>query len=417
MSALITINRIGAKGDGVADTESGSVFIARGIPDDVFRMNSENSFDLETPSPHRVKAFCSVFGQCGGCVIQEADDETYTKWKKALVETTLAPLGLSDRVSSFIDAHGKGRRRVTFHARRREGETMIGFMRQKSHEVIDLDICPVLVPSLQKSASLLKPLARLVLKNDKPIDLAVTATISGLDVDIRGHGPASPELRLKLTREAEALDLARLSLHGDVIVERRAPKLHIGKADVVLPPGSFLQATEAGEAALQQEVLSHVKEPKHIADLFSGVGTFALRLAELASVHAVEAEVSSIHAIARATRDVAGLKPITTETRDLFRRPLVPQELNAFDHVVIDPPRAGAEAQMRLLASSSVPRVISVSCHLGSFQRDAALLLAGGYQLVKVSVIDQFRYSTHCETVALFERAPTKAKAKRRLLG
>jgi 23S rRNA (uracil1939-C5)-methyltransferase len=289
-------------------------------------------------------------------------------------------------------------------------------MRQKSHEVIDVDSCPVLVSALQESASLLKPLARLVLKSDKPIDLGVTATLSGLDVDIRGHGPASPELRMKLTREAEALDLARLSLHGDVIVERRAPKLHIGKADVTLPPGSFLQATESGEAALQQEVLSHLKEPKRVADLFAGIGTFALRLAEYASVHAVETEASSIHALARATRDVAGLKPITTETRDLFRRPLVPQELNTFDHVVIDPPRAGAEAQMRLLASSSVARVISVSCYLGSFQRDAALLLAGGYQLVKVSVIDQFRYSTHCETVALFEREPTKAKAKRRRL-
>jgi 23S rRNA (uracil1939-C5)-methyltransferase len=228
MSALITIDRLGVKGDGVADTESGPVFITRGIPGDVYRVISENNFDLETPSPHRVKAFCSVFGQCGGCVIQEADDETYAKWKKALVETALAPLGLSDRVSSFINAHGKGRRRVTFHARRREGEIIIGFMRQKSHEVIDVDSCPVLVPALQECASLLKPLARLLLKNDKPIDLAVTSTVSGLDVDIRGHGPASPELRMKLTREAEALDLARLSLHGDVIVERRAPNLHIG---------------------------------------------------------------------------------------------------------------------------------------------------------------------------------------------
>lgn len=421
MTQRVTIERIGAKGDGVAETDKGPLFIPRGIPGDVFRIDPDAAIDeifhLETPSPHRVKAFCSLFGQCGGCAIQEADAKTYTQWKKGLVESALSPLGLSDRVDDLIEAHGKGRRRVTFHARRRDGDVVVGFMRAKAHELIDLHACPLLVPPLQDSAQRLKPLALLLLKSDKPIDLAITATACGLDVDLRGHGPASPELRIKLTREAELLDLARLSLHGDIIVERRAPLITIGKADVILPPGCFLQATDAGESILQREVLSHLKEPKRVADLFAGIGTFALRLAEQAPVHAVESEASSLNALARASRDISGLKPITVETRDLFRRPLVPQDLNGFDHVVIDPPRAGAEAQMRMLASSRVPRVISVSCHLGSFARDAALLLAGGYQLNKVTVIDQFRHSAHCELVGLFERITERAKPKRRLLG
>lgn len=421
MMQRVTINRIGAKGDGVAETGSGPIFIPRGIPGDVFQINSdraaETPYILEHPSSHRVAPLCNVFGICGGCTLQEADQRTYLQWKKGLVETALAPLGLSDRVTNFIDAHGVGRRRVTFHARRRDGDIVIGFMRQKSHDVIDLETCPVLVPPLQTCAPVLKPIARLLLKSEKPIDLAVTATLSGLDMDIRGHGPASPELRMKLTREAERLDLARLSLHGDIIVERRAPQIRVGKAEVIVPPGSFLQATETGEATLQREVLAHLREPKRIVDLFSGIGTFALRLAEQAGVHAVESEASSLHALSRATRDVTGLKPLTTEARDLFRRPLVPHELNAFDHVVIDPPRAGAEAQMRTLASSKVQRIISVSCHVGSFVRDAAILLAGGYQLGKVTVIDQFRHSTHCEVVGIFFREPTAAKSKRRLLG
>lgn len=421
MTQRVTIERIGAKGDGVAETETGPLFIPRGIPGDVFRIDhnasTDEMFQLETPSPYRVKALCSIFGQCGGCAIQEADQKTYAQWKMGLVAAALAPLGLSDCVSDFIDAHGTGRRRVTFHARRRDGDIVIGFMRAKSHDVIDLHSCPLLVPQLQDSALRLKPLARLLLKSDKPIDIAVTATANGLDVDLRGHGPASPELRIKLTREAELLDLARLSLHGDIIVERRAPQITIGKASVILPPGCFLQATEAGESALQNAVLSHLKDARKVADLFAGIGTFALRLATHASVHAVENEPASINALARATRDVSGIKPVTVETRDLFRRPLVPLELNAFDHVVIDPPRAGAEAQMRMLASSRVSRVISVSCHLGSFVRDAALLLAGGYQLGRVTVIDQFRHSTHCELVGIFERETERAKPKRRLLG
>jgi len=421
MTQFVTIERIGAKGDGVAETDAGPLFIPRGIPGDVYRIDHDadagEKFHLETPSPHRVTPFCSAFGQCGGCAIQDAEQKIYAQWKKELVGSALAPLGLSDRVTDFIDAHGAGRRRVTFHARRRDGDIVIGFMRAKSHEVIDLNSCPLLVPQLQDSALRLKPLARLLLKSDKPIDIAVTATPNGLNVDLRGHGPASPELRMKLTRESELLDLARLSLHGDIIVERRAPLIAIGKASVILPPGCFLQATETGEDALQSAVLSHLKDARKVADLFAGIGTFALRLAEYASVHALENDPASINALVRATRDVSGLKPVTVETRDLFRRPLVPLELNAFDHVVIDPPRAGAEAQMRMLASSRVSRVISVSCHLGSFVRDAALLLAGGYQLGKVTVIDQFRHSTHCELVGIFERETERAKPKRRLLG
>lgn len=419
MMKRVTIDHIGAKGDGVAHTEDGSLFIPRAIPGDVFRVDGEDQsvFHLETPSLYRVKAMCSLFGTCGGCVIQEADNRIYQEWKRGLVVQALTPLGLADRVDTVIDAHGEGRRRVTFHARRRDGEIVMGFMRAKTHDVIDVPFCPLLVPALRECAALLKSLVRFLVKADKAIDVAVTATPAGLDVDLRGYGSVSPSLRMALTQEAERLDLARLSVHGDIIVERRTPRMMIGTTDVILPPGSFLQATDAGQKALQSIVSAHCQEAGHIADLFSGLGTFALPLGAHAPVHAVETDAAALHALQRALKHASGLKPITTEARDLFRRPLVPSELSAFDHVVLDPPRAGAEAQARMLAQSKVSRLIYVSCHVGSFSRDAALLVAGGYQLRTVKVVDQFRYSTHCEVVGIFERDEGQIKPKRRLLG
>ena len=419
MTRRLTIDHIGAKGDGVALTDEGPRFIPRGIPGDIFveTPDREPSYQLESSSPHRVKALCSLFGQCGGCVIQEADEQTYRQWKRTLVAQALMPLDCADRIEDVIDAQGEGRRRVTFHARRREGNIVIGFMRAKTHEVIDIPSCPLLVPALRDSASLLTALLRPLVKADKAVDVAVTATEAGLDVDLRGYGSVSPSLRLTLSHEAERLDLARLSVHGDVIVERRAPRITIGQTAIVLPPGSFLQATEAGQKILQSIVSAACQEASRIADLFSGLGTFALPLAAHAAVHAVETDAAALQALQRAVKHASGLKPITTETRDLFRRPLVPAELNSFDHIVLDPPRAGAEAQSRMLAQSKVSNVIYVSCHVGSFARDAALLVAGGYQLTSVKIIDQFRHSTHCEVVGRFTRDGGRLKPKRRLLG
>jgi 23S rRNA (uracil1939-C5)-methyltransferase len=231
----------------------------------------------------------------------------------------------------------------------------------------------------------------------------VTATDAGLDIDVRGSGPLTSSLITALAHIAAAQNLARLTRHGELIVQHRAPTLRMGAATVPLPPAAFLQATAEGEAALSQLVLSACAGAKHIADLFCGIGPFALRLAEHGRVFAADDDEAALAALKRAAA-TPGLKPIETETHDLFRSPLVASELRRFDAVVFDPPRQGAQAQARELASSSVPLLVAVSCNPGTFARDVAELVRGGYRLVDVTPVDQFRYSVHVEIVGRLER-------------
>ena len=349
--------------------------------------------------------------------MQEADDATYSAWKRGLVVNALKPLIDESKIAPLVEAHGRGRRRVTFHARKLGAGYVVGFMRARSHDLVPIETCPVLVPELQRAADVATRLASALSSSSKPLDIAITATVSGLDVDLRGHGPASPSTRKILVEQAERLGIARLTLHGDLILEREKPVITIGHAKVILPPAAFLQATEAGEHALAKLVTDALPEKGQVADLFSGLGTFALRIAETHAVHAVESDAPATSALARAVREAQGLKPVTIETRDLFRRPLAVSELSRFSAVVLDPPRAGAEAQMRELAKSTVPHVISVSCHLGSFVRDAEILIKGGYQLLSVTPVDQFRHSAHIELVGIFEKPQVQKKTARRLLG
>ena len=245
--------------------------------------------------------------------------------------------------------------------------------------------------------------------------MQVTATEAGLDVDVRGHGPASPSRRTAMTAAAIRDDLARLSIHGDIIVERRPPLVSVDGVAVLPPPGGFLQATEAGEAALGELVRDAASGARAVADLFAGVGPFALRLARKAAVHAVESDAAALAALDRAARGAADRRAVVVERRDLFRRPLLTSELARFDTVVFDPPRAGAEMQARQLAASTVARVIGVSCNPATFARDARILVDGGYRLVAVTPVDQFLHSAHVELVGVFEK-PRPSRA-RRILG
>ena len=421
MTERVTITRFGAKGDGIAETPQGLLYVPRGIPGDVIEVDTAYGepviAKIVTPSPHRIAAHCALFGICGGCAMQEVDAPTYAAWKRGLVVTALKPILDETHIAPLIDAHGRGRRRVTFHARRLASGMTVGFMRAKSHDLVGVEECPVLVPELQRAPDVATRLASTLASSDKPLDIAVTATRGGLDVDLRGHGPAAPSLRKKLVEQAERLGLARLTLHGDLIIEREKAEIEMGPSRMLLPSGAFLQATEEGEAQLAKAVMTALPERGMIADLFSGLGTFALRIAERLPVHAVESEANATAALTRAMRDTQGLKPLTIETRDLFRRPLNGAELNEYEAIVIDPPRAGAEAQMGFIAKSKVPRVISVSCHLGSFVRDAEILIKGGYRLLSVTPIDQFRHSAHIELVGIFDKPVEKIKKTRRLLG
>lgn len=335
----------------------------------------------------------------------------YQDWKRDIVAGALRHARLDTELAPLIDAHGEGRRRLTLHARYPDRTPRVGYMAARSHHVVEIEFCPIAEPALlRQGPAVARAVARRLAHGHKPIDIQITASENGLDVDLRGHGPLRDRDRLSLTQLASDLDLARLSLHGETIVERRPPTLTMGRASVVPPPGSFLQATKLGEETLARLVLEACDGAKRVADLFSGSGPFALRLAERSEVHAVEHDRGSIAALDKAARATPGLRRVTAETRDLFRRPLLTPELDTLSAVVLDPPRAGAEAQMKQIALSKVPLVVSVSCDPGTFTRDAAILIAAGYRLERVVPVDQFKHSPHVELVGVLRRGEQKKR-------
>ena len=397
----LTIVRLGHRGDGVA---AGPVFVPYALPGETVSAVVDGDrgrlVALQGPSPDRIEPFCPHFTSCGGCAVQHLAEPAYRAWKRALVVDALRQAGLDAPVDDLVDAHGRGRRRVTLHARKGK----VGFAEARSHDLVDLDACPILVPELNRGLEAVRAIEKLLRGLGKPLDIVLTATLTGLDCDVRGAGRLDAALRLRLTDLAARFDLARLSNHGDVLIERRTPLVRFGSAEVSPPPGAFLQATEEADRVLTDLVREGLGKAKTVADLFCGCGTFALALAPASHVHAHDADKPAVAALERAARRTPGLKPVTAQARDLFHRPLLADELKPFDAVVFDPPRAGAEAQARRLAASKVRRVVSVSCNPATFARDAALLIAGGYRLARVTPVDQFRHSAHVELVGLFDR-------------
>jgi len=402
----LTVTAMGAKGDGIATGEAGSLHVAGVLPGEIIELDALGSvISILTPSPDRVAPFCRHAGRCGGCKFQHWAGPAYREWKHALVVAALARVGLSPEVAPLIPATGDGRRRAVLHARFGRGKPELGFMAARSHDIVDLDTCPVLVPALRDAPDLARALIRPLAGLGKPVDVQVTATLAGLDVDLRGIGRVEPALRLTLAGLADRYDLARLSIHVDVVVERRAPLHRMGTALVNAPPGGFLQATVAGEEALAGLVQNGLGKARRIVDLFCGAGPFALRLAAERPVAAFDSDKPAVAAFLKAARATPGLKPVTGEARDLFRRPLLAAELAGFDAAVLDPPRAGAEAQVRQLAASRLSCLAYVSCDAGTFARDAAILVAGGWHLDRVTPVDQFAHSAHVELVGCFSRS------------
>jgi 23S rRNA (uracil1939-C5)-methyltransferase len=408
----LVIDHVGHRGDGIAFTGGHTVFVpytlsgetveadpAEGHPD------RRRLLRVEKTSAERIAPFCRYFGACGGCAIQHWQPEAYRAWKRQIVVDTLAHAHIECPVEDLIDAHGAGRRRITAHARRgSDGELHVGFAAANSHAIVDIDDCPILDPGLHGALDAARALAEVLKPTTKPLDIQVTATDGGLDVDVRGSGPLPTAMIATLSRVAEQHRLARLTRHGELVLMRRPPAIGIGPAQVTLPPGSFLQATAAGEKALAALVAKHCKGAKRIADLFCGVGPFALRLATRAGIAAFDADSGAVAALQKAATSTPGLKPIKTEVRDLFRRPLVAQELRDFDAVVFDPPRQGAQAQVERLAASKIPVVVAVSCNAATFVRDARIMIDGGYRIERVTPVDQFRHTPHVELVARFNR-------------
>jgi 23S rRNA (uracil1939-C5)-methyltransferase len=407
----LTISRLAHRGEGIADADFGPVYVPYTLPGETVLVepvpghpDRRRLLRVESASPERIAPVCPHFGICGGCAVQHWTWDRYRAWKRDLVVTALAQAGVAAEVDDLVDAHGEGRRRAVFHARRGTRDILeVGFAALRAHDVVAIDRCPVLSPRMAGAIEAAWAIAEVLKPVRKPLDIQATATDAGLDVDVRGSGPLAAGHGLALARVAETHRLVRLTRHGELVAQRAAPTIRIGRAVVALPPGAFLQATAEGEAVLARLVATHVGAAKAVADLFAGVGPFALRLAERARVTAADADGLALAALKRAAA-TPGLKPVAVETRDLFRRPFVAAELKAFDAIVFDPPRQGAETQARALAAAAVPVIVGVSCNPATFARDARILVAGGYRLAGLTPVDQFRYTPHVELVARFER-------------
>jgi 23S rRNA (uracil1939-C5)-methyltransferase len=406
------IDKLGHHGDGVAAGAGGPIYVPGALPGETVEVepvaghpDRRRLVHVDRPSGERIAPICTHFGVCGGCAVQHWALAPYRAWKRDLVAEALRQAGVDAPVADLIDAHGEGRRRAVFHAQRRSHDVLeVGFSAARAHRLVAIDRCPVLAKSLDGAIDTAWAIAEAIGPVRKPLDIHVTASDAGLDIDVRGSGPLPPHLIAALARLAGQRDIARLTRHGELIAQLRAPTVRMGKATVHLPPAAFLQATAEGEAVLARLVVDACDGAANVADLFAGIGPFALRLAEASHVFAVDDDDVALAALKRAAAKTAGLKPVATETRDLFRRPLGVAELKRFDQVVFDPPRQGASAQARELAASGVPLVVAVSCNPATFARDASELVRGGYRLSSVTPVDQFRYAAHVEIVARFTK-------------
>lgn len=398
---IVTIERLGHLGHGIA---SGPIYVPGTLPGEVVEGTPDGDRLLEpkiiTPSPDRVKPPCRHARTCGGCQLQHASDAFVAAWKRQVVETALAGQGLRADFLPLATSPAKSRRRATLSARRTRGGVLIGFHARASETIVDIADCQLLHPGILAAFPGLEALVRAGGSRSAELSLQVTLTRGGPDVVVTGGKPLDAELRMDLARLVETHGLSRLTWDGETVALRDRPALTMGTATVVPPAGAFLQATAEGEAALLAAVRQALGPQKRIVDLFSGVGTFTLPLAQVMEIHAVEGDAAMIAALDLAARNTPDLHRISTETRDLFRRPLEPDELRGFTAALIDPPRAGAEAQTDRLARSGVPVIAFVSCNPVTFARDAKTLVTAGYRLDWVQVIDQFRWSTHVELVA-----------------
>jgi 23S rRNA (uracil1939-C5)-methyltransferase len=408
-----TISAIGASGDGIAETPQGRVFVPFTLPGETVNLaingNRADATAILAASPERVAAPCPHFTQCGACALQHWRTEAYTAWKSALVEAALHQFGIAAELEPLRSSPPLARRRAVFSAQMTRDGLVFGFRRAMSHAVEPISQCHVLLPAITARLDALKLLAGQLAPLAKgAFHVTVTATLSGLDIrvdDIR-----SPDERQRKALVATVLKhgFARLAVKDEVIVEAVAPTIMFDGVSVSPPPGGFLQATLEAEATMQGMIVGYLDGARRVADLYAGSGTFALPLARRATVHAVESDGAALNALDKAWRMATGnglrMKPLTTEKRDLAVRPLTAKELEKFDAVVIDPPRAGAEAQMKQLAKSGVKRIAAVSCNPQTLGRDLKILTDAGYGLLGVTPIDQFLWSPHVEVVALLSK-------------
>ena len=404
------IMRLNHHGNGI--TENG-YYAPMTLPGEVVRARynkkSLDEISIIEPSSDRVQPPCIHFKACGGCHLQHASDEFVSRWKVSIVEQALAAHGISTELHACLTSPIGSRRRATFSARRTKKGVMAGFHARSSDIIVEISNCQLIQADLVAALPIIEALALITTSRKGELSAQVTISQAGLDISIEGCKPLNGPMRDSLSQVAKAHKLARLTCDKEVIAMRHAPSQKFGTATVIPPPGSFLQATKEGQEHLQKTVKTILKDAKRVVDLFSGCGTFSLPLAETSEVHAIEVDKDMVAALDKGWRHATGLRKISREARDLFRRPLLPDELEKFDAAIIDPPRAGAEAQVANLCKSNIKKVAYVSCNPVTFARDAALLVANGFDLQFVQTVDQFRWSYHIELVGSFSKFKNNA--------
>ncbi len=409
----VTIERLGQQGDGIA---AGPIYVPMALPGEevsgTLVGDTLTDVRIERPSDRRVSAPCPHFRSCGGCQLQHADPDFVADFKRGIVVTALEIQGVETDVRPTLTSPDQSRRRASFAARRTKKGALVGFHGRKSDTIVPVPSCILVTPDLCAAQPLAEALAIVGASRKAALTVTVTSSLEGLDVAVTGGKPLDGPLRIALAALCESYRLARLTWDEDLIGMRHPPMQAMGNARVAPPPGAFLQATEHGQQVLTDLVSEIVGVAKTVADLFAGCGTFALPLAEKAEVFAYEGARDMVEALDRGWREAQGLKRVRSEARDLFQRPLMPDELARFDAVVIDPPRAGAAAQIAELAQSRVPNIAYVSCNPQTFARDAKTLNVAGYILDWVQPLDQFRWSAHVELVGAFRLSHISARRR-----
>jgi len=408
-ASTVVIERLGSKGDGQVRIDGDWISVPQTLPGEEVRIAVEKDrgrlLEIVTPSPDRQVPACPHFAQCGSCSLQHLADGPYQAFKRSLVVNALKSRGLEPHVEDIWVTPPGTRRRMSLAARRTKTGVQLGFHARRSHDIVDISTCPVASPEITRKLSALKELAAPLAPLKGEMVLKVTVMPNGLDLHIMNTATfAAPHDVMMAGAKALAAGFLRVSIGDDIPLQQGTPEIQVGKAALRPRPGGFLQASAEAEAFMASLVRQHLKFALEVADLFSGCGTFALRLAEESRVHAAEGDADAIEALEASARAASGLKPVTAEVRDLFRNPVPAATLSHFQGIVLNPPRHGAAKQVAEIAQSGVARIAYISCDPGTLARDLRVLVDAGYRFVLVQPVDQFLWSPHVETVVLLER-------------
>ena len=408
VAEIVTITALGHGGDGIGELDGERVYVPFTLPGETVEIDRRGSrgrlVRLVETSGDRAQPICRHFEQCGGCALQHMQPDDYLAWKRQIVADCFAQRGIHTEIEPILPVPEHSRRRAVLSAIKSAKGIVLGFHRRGSNEIVGITECPVLVPAIPERLDTLSRIAELTIRPGRPARMTVVAADNGIDIAVDGATRIGRPQLERLGALAADTALARLTLDGSEVFLNRRPEIRVDNSVLLPVPGGFIQATASAEKAIASIIRDHIGDAAPIADLFAGIGTFTIRLAERAAVTAIEGSAQLLAAIEAAAHRSPGLKSVNVRKRDLFHNPLASIELDQFGAIVFDPPAAGAKAQAEAIATSRVPKVVAVSCNPATLARDARILIDGGYRLVRVQPVDQFLFSAEIEIVATFKR-------------